>query len=608
MTVKITVFDVTPVVAISVTGVLTGTTLVGMEKPTVFVPAGTTIDAGRETLASELVSITTTPPAGAIPEILMRPAIVLPPCTVDVDRRKTVTTGANTRTVPTLLTAPVDAVMLTFSSATTGTVVTGKDTLVAPAGTTTDAGIVAIPGAALTKVTAVPPSGACPVNVTLPVIGEPPVALTGLNVTARIAAGFIVIVNVLNAPFRLAFQGTTVSTETTGSVAEKVAESSPASIRTVAGAMIPARPFVMLTMHPPSGAFPVSLTVPVTVEPPTGEVLGNPIDNTRGASTLSVPLTDRLPVVPVIKMLVSTADTNVDAVKIAVVAFPGTVTVAGTLTSGFALINVTTVPPAGAGDCSVTIPVVFKPPVTLAGVNVTDRMTGAAITSVPDFVTPFTAARIDVLTLATTGRVVMVTDAFVAPVGIVTVAWTVASGMDELRSTTTPPAGAGASMVIVAVDVLPPATDVGESVTDTGAGPRTVSDVVTVTPLLVALSVAVALFWIDVVATLNVAVDAPAATVTLAGTVAAARLDESSTMRPPVGAGPESVTVPVAVFPPRTDAGETVTLDATGATTVSVTDLLTVPSVAVIATSVSVATADETASTFTLVAPEGTVA
>jgi hypothetical protein len=235
-------------------------------------------------------------------------------------------------------------------------------------------------------------------------------------------------------------------------------------------------------------------------------------------------------------------------------------------------------------------------------------MTGAAITSVPDFVTPFTAARIDALTLATTGRVVMVTDAFVAPAGIVTVAWTVASGMDELRSTTTPPAGAGASMVIVAVDVLPPATDVGESVTDTGAGPRTVNDVVTVTPLFVALSVAVALLWITVVATLNVAVDAPAATVTLDGTVAAARLDESSTMRPPVGAGPESVTVPVAVFPPRTDAGETVTLDATGATTVSVTDLLTVPSVAVIATSVSVATADETASTFTLVAPAGTVA
>jgi hypothetical protein len=235
-------------------------------------------------------------------------------------------------------------------------------------------------------------------------------------------------------------------------------------------------------------------------------------------------------------------------------------------------------------------------------------MTGAAMTSVPDFVTPFTAARIDALTLARTGRVLTVTDAFIAPAGIVTLAGTVASAMDELSATATPPAGAGASMVIVATDDFPPATDVGESVTEMGAGPRTVSDVVTVTPLLVALSVAMAFVAIDVVATLNVAVDAPAATVTLTGTVAAAILDERSTMRPPVGAGPESVTVPVDDAPPRTDVGDTVTLAATGATTVSVTDLFTVPRVPVMATSVSVATGDVTASTFTLVAPAGTVA
>ena len=429
-----------------------------------------------------------------------------------------------------------------------------------------------------------------------------------MNATARIAAGFIVIVNVLNAPFRLAFQGTIVSTATTGSVAEKVAESSPASTMTIEGAVIPGCPTVMLTVHPPAGAFPVSVIVPVTVLPPTGMLLGNPIVNTRGASTFSVPLTDRLPVVPVITMLVSTAVTNVDVVKIAVVAFPGTVTVVGTLTSGLALINVTTIPPAGAGDCSVTIPEVFRPPVTLAGVNVTDRMTGAAMTSVPDFVTPFTAARIDALILARTGRVVTVTDAFIAPAGIVTLAGTVASVMDELSATTTPPAGAGASMVIVAVDDFPPATDVGESVTEMGAGPRTVSDVVTITPLLVALSVAMAFVAMGVVVTGKVAVVAPATTVTLAGTDAAARLDANSTTRPPVGAGPDNVTVPVDDAPPRTDVGDTVTLAATGATTVSVTDLLTVPSVAVIATSVSVATADETASTFTLVAPAGTVA
>jgi hypothetical protein len=68
VTVKITVLDVAPVVAISVTAVLTGTMLVGMEKPTVFVPAGTIMVMGGVTLGSELVSVTTTPPTGAIPD------------------------------------------------------------------------------------------------------------------------------------------------------------------------------------------------------------------------------------------------------------------------------------------------------------------------------------------------------------------------------------------------------------------------------------------------------------------------------------------------------------------------------------------------------------
>ena len=352
----------------------------------------------------------------------------------------------------------------------------------------------------------------------------------------------------------------------------------------------------------------MSLMVPIVVVPPTGVLLGKLMVETRGARTFSVPVTERLPVVPVTTTFVSRSVTDVVAEKIAVVAFAGTVTDAGTLTSGFALINVTTVPPAGAGVCNVTIPGVESPPVTLAGVNVTVRITGAAITSVPERVTPLSVARIAALTFAATACVVTVRAAFTAPAGMVTFAGTVASAIDELRSTTTPPTGAGASMVMVAVDVLPPATDVGERVTEIGVGPRTVNDVVTVTPLFVALSVAIAFVWMSVVATVNVAVDAPAATVTLAGTDAAAKLDERSTIRPPAGAGPDSVTVPVADAPPRTDVGETETPDATGATMVSVTSLLTVPSVAVMATSVSVATADVTASTFTLVAPAGTTA
>jgi hypothetical protein len=58
------------------------------------------------------------------------------------------------------------------------------------------------------------------------------------------------------------------------------------------------------------------------------------------------------------------------------------------------------------------------------------------------------------------------------------------------------------------------------------------------------------------VVTVNVAVVALAAIVTLAGTCAAvALLLDRVTTAPPTGAGPFNVTVPVEVFPPNTEAG-----------------------------------------------------
>jgi len=62
------------------------------------------------------------------------------------------------------------------------------------------------------------------------------------------------------------------------------------------------------------------------------------------------------------------------------------------------------------------------------------------------------------------------------------------------------------------------------------------------------------------VATANVALVAPAGTVTLAGTVAAAVLSlERETTAPPVRAGPLSVTLPVEGDPPLTLVGLSVT-------------------------------------------------
>lgn len=72
------------------------------------------------------------------------------------------------------------------------------------------------------------------------------------------------------------------------------------------------------------------------------------------------------------------------------------------------------------------------------------------------------------------------------------------------------------------------------------------------------------------VVTVKVAVVAPAATVTLAGVFAAALLSDSATTDPPVGAGLDSVTVPVDELPPMTDAGFNVTEETCGGVICSV--------------------------------------
>lgn len=59
----------------------------------------------------------------------------------------------------------------------------------------------------------------------------------------------------------------------------------------------------------------------------------------------------------------------------------------------------------------------------------------------------------------------------------------------------------------------------------------------------------------DVVVTVKFAVALPAATVTLAGTLAEELLLDNATETPPVGAAALSATVPVEELPPVTDAG-----------------------------------------------------
>jgi hypothetical protein len=133
------------------------------------------------------------------------------------------------------------------------------------------------------------------------------------------------------------------------------------------------------------------------------------------------------------------------AVNVADVIPAGTVTLLGTRTSnGLLLDRRTNTPPAGAGPLSVTVPVDGLPPLT---------------------VLPAEEAVIATLVVVVTALVLTVKEAVVDPALTVTLEGTVATpGLSLVSETTAPPLGAGPLRVTVPVDVPPPTTVVGLSV------------------------------------------------------------------------------------------------------------------------------------------------
>ena len=117
--------------------------------------------------------------------------------------------------------------------------------------------------------------------------------------------------------------------------------------------------------------------------------------------------------------------------------------------------------------------------------------------------------------------------------------------------------------------------------------------------------------WLETadVLTVNVLLDAPALTVTLPGTDAAAELSDSVTIAPPAGAGALRVTVPVEEEPPDTVVGLTVrpvrVVDWDGVTPTAAKSVVS-PRVAVSSAVVGNAAENVVAVNDTLVAPAGT--
>src|SRR5947199_1067070 len=116
----------------------------------------------------------------------------------------------------------------------------------------------------------------------------------------------------------------------------------------------------------------------------------------------------------------------------------------------------------------------------------------------------------------------MLNDAVVAPAGIVTLDAVGAAIVLLLveRATTVPPAGAAHSSVTVPLTVDPPVAGFGESASVFARIGRTVTLSVLATPPKLAVRFPVDGVVTVLVVTVNVAVDAPPATVTLAGALA----------------------------------------------------------------------------------------
>jgi hypothetical protein len=127
--------------------------------------------------------------------------------------------------------------------------------------------------------------------------------------------------------------------------------------------------------------------------------------------------------------------------------------------------------------------------------------------------------------------------------------------------------------VIVPVDVVPPTTEVGLRTTEAIPGVAVIERVALADwPFAEAAIVEVSGTSVSWVVTVKVPVVEPAATVTVAGTVAFVPVAVRLTVRPPVGAGPLIVTVPVEVRPPMTAVGLRATAVTTGGLTVSVAE------------------------------------
>jgi hypothetical protein len=370
---------------------------------------------------------------------------------------------------------PKLAAIVACVAAATAVVVTAKVAVVCPAATVTLAGTAADPSL-LERPIAIPPVGATPLNVTVPVgFVTWPTTVDALRERDETVGGVTVRPAVAEAPSRVAVIVVVACAATATVVAVNVAVVWPAATVTEAGTVAAAVfELVMVTTTPPAVAALESVIVPVAFVLPW--TLAGLTATPESLTEITLRLAVWVDPAPVAEMTtVASAWTILDVtVNVAVVCPAATVTDAGTVAALVALLlRLITVPPLGAAAVNVTVAVAFaEPPITELGLTTKLWIWYELIVSVVVTVAPPYVAEMVTVVGDDTVVVVTVKVAVVAPAAIVSLAGNEDAVLLSDSVTTTPPVGAGPLIVTVPVveDGLVPTTDDGLTATEVRTG------------------------------------------------------------------------------------------------------------------------------------------
>lgn len=201
---------------------------------------------------------------------------------------------------------------------------------------------------------------------------EPPVRTVFAGTNAVSAAALTTTAAVFETAPRVAVAVTLVSVATTPVVINVSPDVAPAAIVMVVGTGSAAVSVdVNATEMPPVGATDARFAVRRTCLPPmTFAALATSVES-AGGLTVSVAVLLDAPSVAVMTGETTLATAVVETVNVAEVAPCATVTEVGTVAAALLDASVTTLPPAGAGPVSVTVPVDVAPPATVEGFKAT---------------------------------------------------------------------------------------------------------------------------------------------------------------------------------------------------------------------------------------------